>query len=311
MKISIIVPVLNEQNNISKIYSAIKKELKRIKYEVIFVNDGSTDNTSQELDKVYELANNIKIITFSRNFGKDAAIYAGMEVASAKYTAIIDGDMQQNPKYVIEMYKFLENNNDYDQVCMIPNKRKNMSIFKRIGGKLFYKLMNRVSVVKFVEDASDFRMFRTNVKEAVLSLTEGNRFSKGLFNWVGFTTKSMLYDVEPRLYGKTKFNIRRSINYAMIGIIDYAGNPLHIFTWLGSFNVLAGFITIIYLVIKSIIIGHLYAKYYLLLAFIALFAGINMLGISFICHYLSRMNVEVKKRPIYIIKDTKGIIKDK
>ena len=302
MKLSVIVPVFNEEENVHKVYMTIKKNLKDIKHEIIFVNDGSVDNTYKELDKIYKLGSGIKIITFSRNFGKDAAIYAGMKNASGKYTAIIDGDMQQNPKYLIEMYDFLEKNKEYDQVCMLPNKRKNMSLVKRIGGHLFYKLMNRLSTIKFMEDASDFRMFNTSVKEAVLSLSENNRFSKGIFNWVGFNTKSMIYDVEPRLYGKTKFNFKRSVNYALIGIIDYAENPLNIFARLGLINLFGGFVLLIYLVIKSIILNELYMKFYLLLAIIFILAGIIMLGISFICLYLSRMQVEIKKRPIYIIK---------
>ncbi len=302
MKLSVIVPVFNEEENVHKVYMTIKKNLKDIKHEIIFVNDGSVDNTYKELDKIYKLGSGIKIITFSRNFGKDAAIYAGMKNASGKYTAIIDGDMQQNPKYLIEMYDFLEKNKEYDQVCMLPNKRKNMSLVKRIGGHLFYKLMNRLSTIKFTEDASDFRMFNTSVKEAVLSLSENNRFSKGIFNWVGFNTKSMIYDVEPRLYGKTKFNFKRSVNYALIGIIDYAENPLNIFAKLGLINLFGGFVLLIYLVIKSIILNELYMKFYLLLAIIFILAGIIMLGISFICLYLSRMQVEIKKRPIYIIK---------
>ena len=302
MKLSVIVPVFNEEENVHKVYMTIKKILKDIKHEIIFVNDGSVDNTYKELDKIYKLGSGIKIITFSRNFGKDAAIYAGMKNASGKYTAIIDGDMQQNPKYLIEMYDFLEKNKEYDQVCMLPNKRKNMSLVKRIGGHLFYKLMNRLSTIKFMEDASDFRMFNTSVKEAVLSLSENNRFSKGIFNWVGFNTKSMIYDVEPRLYGKTKFNFKRSVNYALIGIIDYAENPLNIFARLGLINLFGGFVLLIYLVIKSIILNELYMKFYLLLSVIFVLAGIIMLGISFICLYLSRMQVEIKKRPIYVIK---------
>ena len=172
MKLSIIVPMLNEAENVSKMYAQIKHSLKKVKYEIIFVNDGSVDNTEIELNKIYNADNSVKIIHFSRNFGKDAAIYAGMEVANSEYTAIIDGDMQQHPKYLLEMYNYLEKNKACDQVCMVPAKRKNMSIIKRIGGKLFYKLINHISGIKFREDASDFRMFRNNVKKAVLSLKE-------------------------------------------------------------------------------------------------------------------------------------------
>ena len=307
MKLSIIIPMYNEALNVGKMYKEIKKNIKKIKYEMIFINDGSTDETEKELEKIYENDNGIKIISFSRNFGKDAAIYAGMEVASGIYTAIIDGDMQQNPKYLLEMYNFLEKNNSYDQICMVPDKRRNMSLLKRIGGKLFYKLINKLGGIKFFEDASDFRMFRGNVKEAVLSLNESNRFSKGLFNWVGFSTKIMTYSIEPRRYGKTKFNFKRSFNYAMIGIIDYAANPLSIFTWGGIFNSFLGFTLLVYLIIKSIVIGHIYNELYIVLAVVLIFFGINMFGISFICLYLARMQTEIKKRPIYIIKKSRGI----
>ena len=307
MKLSIIVPMLNEAENVSKMYAQIKHSLKKVKYEIIFVNDGSVDNTEIELNKIYNADNSVKIIHFSRNFGKDAAIYAGMEVANSEYTAIIDGDMQQHPKYLMEMYNYLEKNKVCDQVCMVPAKRKNMSIIKRIGGKLFYKLINHISGIKFREDASDFRMFRNNVKKAVLSLKESNRFSKGLFNWVGFNTNSLIYQIEPRKYGKTKFNFKRSLNYALIGIIDYAENPLNIFTKTGAFISLLGVGGLLYLIIKSIIIGHIYHEIFIALAVILILFGINLLGISFICLYLARMQTEIKKRPIYIIKETKGI----
>lgn len=307
MKLSIIIPMLNEAGNVSNIYAQIKHSLKKIKYEIIFVNDGSVDNTETELNKIYKADNSVKIIHFSRNFGKDAAIYAGMKVANAPYTAIIDGDMQQHPKYLMEMYNYLEKNKNCDQVCMVPAKRKNMSLIKGLGGKLFYRLINHISGVKFRKDASDFRMFRNNVKEAVLSLTESNRFSKGLFNWVGFNTHSLTYQVEPRKYGKTKFNLKKSFNYALIGIIDYAENPLNMVTKIGILSSLLGFGGLIYLIIKSIIIGHIYHELFIVLTVVLIFLGINLLGISFICLYLARMQAEIKKRPIYIIKETKGI----
>lgn len=305
MDLSIIIPVYNEEESINKMYDILKKELKHIKNEIIFVNDGSTDNSSNIIDIIYNKNKNIKIINFSRNFGKDAAIYAGMEHASGKYTAIIDADMQQNPKYLIEMFDFLENNINYDQVCMIPKKRKNIPLVKRIGGVLFYKLINKISTFKLKPNASDFRMFRNNIKEVILSLKENNRFSKELFNWIGFETKYMEYDVEPRLYGKTKFNLKKSFEYALNGIINYSTKPLILFIKIGLFSFLISIIWLIILVIKSILIHTIYSKIAFALCIILLIFSFNISCIAILNLYLKKILEEVKKRPVYIIKDLK------
>ena len=303
MILDIIISVYNKEKSISNYYNKLEEELKNIKHRIIFVDDASNDKTLEVLKEIQkENEATVKIISLAKKHDKDTSIYAGLCNITHDLVCIVDLDLQANISYISKMYEFITTHTEYDQVCMLPNKRKNMSLVKRIGGHLFYKLMNRLSTIKFMEDASDFRMFNTSVKEAVLSLSENNRFSKGIFNWVGFNTKSMIYDVEPRLYGKTKFNFKRSVNYALIGIIDYAENPLNIFARLGLINLFGGFVLLIYLVIKSIILNELYMKFYLLLAIIFILAGIIMLGISFICLYLSRMQVEIKKRPIYIIK---------
>ena len=310
MQLSIIVPAYNEEGNIRKIYEAIVKTIKTITYETIFVDDGSSDNTSKELDKIYKLdKTRVRVITFSRNFGKDAAIYAGLEYANGTYTAIIDADMQQNPKYILTMYDFLENNPDYDQVAMTIKKRKHIPFLKKVGGTLFYKLINLLSNTKFKQNASDFRMFRQNVRDAILSLKETNRFSKGITSWIGFKTMYMDYDVESRFSGTTKFNFKKSLDYAIEGITDYSDKPLRLAFTLGVILVILSNIYLIYFIIKSLIIGKILSKYMLVVALIILIGGIQLIFIGIIGKYLFKAFIETKNRPIYIIKRKYGIKK--
>ena len=312
MKLSIIVPAYNEEGNLEKLYNTTKDILSNISFEMIFVNDGSKDKTEKILNNLYENnKENIKVINFSRNFGKDAAIYAGLKKASGKYTAIIDADMEQHPKYLLEMYNFLEENNDYDQVAMVIKKRKKGSIFSRMGGKFFYRLMNKLSDIHFKEDASDFRMFRDYVKDAITSLPEKNRFSKGIFNWIGFQTKFMEYDVGTRYSGKTKFNFNKSFKYAIDGIIGYSTKPLHIATFLGLLCSLSSFLYLIYIIIKTLILGIDIPGFATTVCLVLFIGGIQLICIGILGEYIAKTYIEVKNRPIYVSKSEKGFEKQK
>ncbi len=308
VKLSIIVPSYNEEGNLEELYRTIHSVLKTIDYEVIFVNDGSTDKTKNELDDLYNKHDkHVRVINFSRNFGKDAAIYAGLEHVTGEYCAIIDADMEQHPKYLLDMYNFLEENNDYDQVAMTIKKRKSGSAISRLGGKLFYKLINKLSDIHFAEDASDFRMFRSYVKDAILSLPEKNRFSKGIFNWVGFNTKYMQYDVGTRLNGKSKFTFKRSIKYAFEGIISHSTKPLRLATIFGIISAISGFVYLMYIVIKTIIMGIDTPGFPTIVCLIMLIGGIQLITIGILGEYIAKTYLEVKNRPIYIAKEKKGI----
>ena len=301
MELSIIVSAYNEFNNVSIVYENLRKACENILYEIIFVNDGSIDKTKEELINLYNKdKKHVRVINFSRNFGKDAAIYAGIEHACGKYVCLIDADMEHNPKYVKTMYEFLVNNQEYDQVAMIMNKRESGSFLKKVGSKLFYKIMNAMSDVPFKQDAGDFRMFNKKVADANLKLLERNRFSKGIFNWLGFNTYYMKYDVGKRVNGKTKFNIKKSFNYAINGIISHSVKPLKLITFVGVSLFIIGLFLLIYGLVKNVNLTTI-------IGLITLLFGIQMISLGIISEYISKIFIEVKGRPAYIIESKLGI----
>lgn len=307
MKLSIIVPTYNEEGNIEKLYEKITKQCETIKYEIIFINDGSTDKTLSKIENIFNKdKKHIKIINFSRNFGKEAAMFAGLKHSNGEYTVIIDSDLQQNPKYLMPMLKHLETHPDTDQIAMVMKNRKKENIFNRMSKSIFYSLINKVSDINLVNGASDFRMFRKCVVDAICELTETNRFSKGIFSWIGFNTEYMYYEVEKRHSGKTKFNTKNSIKYAIEGITNFSNAPLKLATYTGCGISIIAFIYIIYLVIKTLIYGKDIPGYTTILCVSLLLGGIQLLMLGIIGEYLSKNYSETKKRPIYICKNKKG-----
>lgn len=307
MKLSILIPAYNEEENMDIIYNNIKSVLEDISFEIIFIDDGSLDKTYPVLESIYKKdPNRVRVISFSRNFGKDAAIYAGIEYAAGEFTAIIDADMEQDPKYLVKMLNFLENNKNYDQVAMVIKERKAGNVFKRFGSKTFYKFINLLSDIKFEQDASDFRMFNSIVKEALLKLPEKNRFSKGIFNWVGFNTKYLEYDVGTRTKGKTKFGFRSSFRYAVNGIVGFSTRPLKLATVFGSITSLTGFVYLVYVIIKTLVFGADTPGFATIVCLILFLGGIQLISIGILGEYISRMFIETKNRPIYIARKRLG-----
>lgn len=302
MKISVIIPVYNECENIDEFYNVINQTLFNIKYELIFINDGSKDSSLEVLKKIAKKDKKVKIISFSRNFGKEAAIYAGLKNSSGKYTAIIDSDLQQHPKYLVQMYDFLEKNDEFDAVCMCQAKRKEnflVSFCKKIG----YKFMDSVTDIKFVNGASDFRMFRRNMLEAILTLSERNRFSKGIFSWVGFNTKYMTYEVLERKAGKTSWSFKSLLSYGIGGVVGFTTRPLRISTYIGLITSIIAFIYFIVIVLQTLITGKDIPGYASIMGIVLLLGGIQLLCIGILGEYLSKTYIESKERPIYIEKE--------
>ena len=304
-KVSIVVPCYNEEENIVDFYSAICSVLeKREKeYEIIFVDDGSKDNTKKLLKKL-ESTNNISIKTliFSRNFGKEAAMYAGLKESTGDYVSIIDADLQQDPKYLLEMEKILDEKEDYDSVALFQDKRNESSLLKFFK-KRFYKLINSISEVEFVTGASDFRMFRRNMVDAIIEMSEKNRFSKGIFSWVGFNTYYLPYKAKERNKGESKWSFCSLFKYAISGIVSFSTAPLTISTILGLFMSFISILYLIFIVIQKIFFGIAIPGYPTIVVLILLLGGIQLLSIGIIGEYLARTYIETKNRPIYILKE--------
>ena len=307
MKLSIIIPSYNEEGNIIKLNEKIINALEDIEYEIIYINDGSTDTTLNKIKEVYQQnKEQIKYISFSRNFGKEASIYAGLEYSTGDLICIIDSDLQQNPKYIKEMYNFLKENEEYDQVTMVMNNRNKETKIKKYIKKTFYKLINKLSDIKFIDGASDFRMFRKSIKNAILKITENNRFSKGIFSWIGFNTKYMTYEVEKRYSGKSKFDTKKSIKYAITGITNYSIKPLSISILIGTIISVLSLLYIIITIIQVLMFGKDVPGYASLLVSILFMGGLQLIFIGILGTYIGKTYIETKKRPIYIEKETKG-----
>ena len=303
MKLSIIIPCKNEEGNVLELYNKIKDTMGKVKYEMIYIDDGSTDKTLDILNSIYyKDKEHVRIISFSRNFKKEAAMFAGLTHAVGEYTCIVDGDLQQNPNFLLEMIDFLDNNKDYDEVAMRNKSRNNESFIMKFFKKMFYKCIDKMSDVHFENATSDFRMFRENVKMAMLTLKEKNRFTKGIFSWVGFNIKYMDFEMEPRKSGKTSFGFVSSIKYAISGITDFSDKPLKVPF---IFGLLLFIIAIIYLIVGIVINSLNLVITLMLILFSVTFVFMGIMGT-----YISKIHSEVKDRPIYISKLEKGFKKD-
>lgn len=305
MKLSVVVPCYNEEKNVILIHDAIIDTFKEQKfdYEIIFVNDGSKDNT---IDNLRAIVNdnkaNITVIDFSRNFGKEAAIYAGLSKASGELVSLIDADMQQDPKYILESVNFLEKNRDYDSVAFYQEKRKEGKVLSGFK-KCFYRLINRISDITFTENASDFRTIRRNMVDSIISMKEYYRFSKGIFSWIGFKTKYLPYDVKERATGTTKWSFKKLFKYALDGIISFTTAPLKMATYVGLLSSFGSVIYIIFLIIKKLAYGIDVPGYATVITLILFLGGLQLFSLGIIGEYMGRTYIEVKERPIYIARE--------
>ena len=305
MKLSLVVPCYNEAPNISPFCKTVMDSFAQCgyDYEIVFVDDGSTDATMLELRKLYEAQQcNVKIVSLSRNFGKESALYAGMEHASGDYISLIDADLQQHPSIVRNMVEILDRDNQYDVVAAYQDRRnesKLLSFLKR-G---FYKLINFFSDVKFKSDASDFRTFRRTVAESILSLGEHHRFSKGIFAWVGYNTCYIPYTAQKRAAGKTKWGVKKLTNYAVEGITGFSTKPLRIATFLGTLTAIAAVIYLIIVVLEKLIAGIDVPGYATIIVLILALGSMQLFCIGLIGEYVGRTFEQSKQRPIYLARE--------
>lgn len=305
MKLSLVVPCYNEAENVFAFQQATIDAFKdcNYDYEIVFVNDGSKDATMHNLRKIFTAQKcPVKVVNFSRNFGKEAGIYAGLCHTTGDYVCFIDADLQQRPEIVRDMVKILDEQPEYDVVAAYQDRRgegKILSFFK----KCFYGVINRLSNVNLKSDASDFRTFRRSVADSIIELGEYHRFSKGIFAWVGYNTCFIPYVACERAAGQTKWNFRSLTNYAIDGIIGYSTKPLRIATLLGSLTSIASLIYLIVVVLQKLIGGIDVPGYATIIVLILLLGGVQLFCIGIIGEYVGRTFEQSKNRPIYIAKE--------
>ena len=305
MKLSLVVPCYNEAENVHAFQEATIQAFNGCgyDYEIVFVDDGSKDATMFQLKKIFnEQKCPVKVVSFSRNFGKEAGIYAGLKQTCGDYVALIDADLQQRPEIVRDMVSMLDENPEYDLVAAYQDRRgegKVLSFFK----KCFYKIINFLSDVDLHPDASDFRTMRRTVADSIINLAEYHRFSKGIFAWVGFSTKFIPYTACERVAGVSKWNFRKLFNYAVEGIIGYSTKPLRIATFLGGFTAVAALLYLIAVVLEKLITGIDIPGYATIIVLILFLGSMQLFCIGIIGEYVGRTFEQSKERPVYIPRE--------
>ncbi len=304
--LSIIVPCKNEEDAIPLFYPVLKENLDKIDddYELLIVDDGSTDKTVEVSLKLKEKDPNIKVISFSRNFGKEAGMLAGMREAKGDYVVIMDADLQDPPALLSQMYDYVKSG-EYDSAATYRVTRKGEPPIRSFFARKFYKLINKMIDVEIVDGARDYRLMSRKMVDAIISMPEYNRFSKGIFAWVGFKTKYIEFENVERVAGETKWSFFKLFSYAIDGIVGFTVAPLRIATYSGIVVSLFGFIYMLYIVIKAIVVGDPVPGYPSMLAIICLLGGIQLLVMGIMGEYLGKTYMESKKRPHYVIKEIK------
>ena len=303
MTISVVIPCFNEEDSIPFFYSEMERiqiEMKK-KFEYIFINDGSTDNTLSVLRRLNASNPNVHYLSFSRNFGKEAAPYAGLQRATGDYVTVMDADLQDPPELLIEMYAKIQEG--YDVVGTRRADRKGEPPIRSFFAKAFYRLINKVSDTELVDGARDFRLMTRQVVDAILELKEVNRFSKGLFSWVGFDVAYVSYENRERVAGETSWSFWKLLNYSLDGFINFSEVPLKLATWAGTFSFLISLVGIFFVVIRKLTIGGSVAGWASLVSIILFIGGIQLLALGIIGNYISKIFLETKKRPVYIVKE--------
>lgn len=305
-KISIIVPCYNEEEAMPIFYEEIAKvakEMKKVEFEFIFVNDGSRDRTLDMARSLHEYDKRVRYVSFSRNFGKEAAMLAGLEAARGDYVAIMDVDLQDPPALISEMYNTIKNE-DYDCVATRRVTRKGEPIIRSFFARCYYKLINKISKTEIVDGARDFRLMTRQMVDSILELKEYNRFSKGIFSWVGYKTKWLEYENIERVAGTTKWNFWKLFLYSLESIVAFSTVPLSIAAVMGLLFCLIAFILIIFIIIKTLTVGDPVAGWPSLVCIIFLVSGIQLFCLGIIGQYLAKTYLETKNRPVYIVKET-------
>ena len=305
--ISVIVPCYNEQENINDFYYELMKneayfKAQDVDFEILFVNDGSKDKTSDVVKELHERDNRVHLISFSRNFGKESGIYAGLQKAKGDYVVVMDCDLQDPPALLPEMYEAITKEG-YDSVATRRVTRKGEPPIRSFFARMFYRLINRMSKTEIVDGARDYRLMTRQFVDAILSLEEYNRFSKGIFGWVGFNNKWIEFENVERRKGESKWSFWKLFIYAIDGIMAFSTVPLAFASVMGVLFCLFAFIFIIFIIVRKLIYGDPTSGWPSLVCIISLVSGVQLFCLGIVGQYLSKTYLEVKKRPMYIVKE--------
>ncbi|MFR8492596.1 MAG: glycosyltransferase family 2 protein [Mediterraneibacter gnavus] len=305
-RITIIIPCFNEEETLPVYYQAmlpVMKQMNPVDFELLFIDDGSSDHTLLEMKQLHQKDPRCKYLSFSRNFGKEAAIYAGLSKASGDYVAVMDVDLQDPPSLLPEMYKILIEE-EYDSVATRRSDRTGEPQIRSFLSDSFYKIINRISKTEIMRGARDFRLMKRNMVDAVLEMSEYNRFSKGIFEWVGFRTKWLEYENIERSAGETKWSLKKLFVYSMEGITGFSVAPLSLASVLGLLFCLISFVMIVVIIIRTLIWGDPVSGWPSLTCIIFMVSGVQLLCTGIVGQYLSKTYLETKHRPIFILKDS-------
>ena len=307
-KISVVVSCYNEEKALPLFYNEMERVRKKdfegiVEFEYIFVNDGSKDNTLKIIKELKQKDLKVRYISFSRNFGKEAAMYAGLEAAKGDYVTLMDADLQDPPTLLKQMYDAIKIEG-YDSVGTRRVTRKGEPTIRSFFARMFYKIINKMSNIEMVDGARDYRLMKRQVVDSIISLKEYNRYSKGLFSFVGFDTKWIEYENVERVAGETKWSFWKLFKYAIEGITAFSTTPLIFSSIIGLIFCLVAFIAIIFIIVKTLIYGDPTAGWPSMACIIVFVSGIQLFSVGIIGQYLSKTYLEVKNRPIYIVKET-------
>lgn len=304
-KVVLIVPCYNEEEVLPLFYEKATEVLRSVPYdyEILFVNDGSRDHTLSIVKEMAKRDPHVSYLSFSRNFGKEAAMYAGFCNADGDYVAVMDADMQDPPSLLPQMLEILESG-EYDSVATRRKDRKGESPVRSWFARRFYRLINRISDADIVDGARDFRLMRREMVDAIVEMGEYNRFSKGIFGWIGFRTYWLPYENVERAAGETKWSFWKLFRYAIDGIVNFSQTPLQIASWGGIFMTFFGFIMLIVIIVRKLAFGDPVAGWASTVCIIIFIGGIQLLCLGIMGQYVAKTYLESKRRPHYIIADT-------
>lgn len=305
-KISIVVPCYNEYESLDYFYAEttrVIREMKDVEFELLFIDDGSADGTLDKLKKLAERDERVFYLSFSRNFGKEAGIYAGLQNATGDYVVIMDADLQDPPALLPQMYEIVTKEG-YDCVGSRRVTRKGEPPIRSFFARMFYKLINRISDAEIVDGARDFQMMSRKVVNAILSLGEYNRFSKGIFGWIGFRKKWLEYENVERVAGETKWSFWKLFIYALQGIVAFSTTPLVLASLLGILFCILAVILIIVIIVKTLVFGDPTSGWPSMACLVLMLSGVQMFCIGILGQYLAKTYLETKHRPIYLVEET-------